>query len=410
MNQKLATRAYALLKAKEDAYAGSIEFDYMLGIAANDAGQPGQAIFALERVLAQKPDYLQARAEIARAYAQAREVDNAKNEFELLAKQSLPPEVKRQISRYIDALNTSASNTGESSNRVKQSFIFESFAGWDNNVNFGTSLDQWVLAGGLTVTPQAVSKPRKTIVFGSNLAANWSIPINGNLEVTAGGQFGVRSQPSAHTLDSVNAEFYGGVTQRVNKHSFSTGFQWQQLWLSGDPFREALGLFAQWQSPGDGRTQYGAYIQHNEFTYPSQSIRDAKRDTVGLTIAHLLNSKTDTVFVGSIYGGAERTNASANYLSFNFHGIRAAVTTTLSAQWRASFATSFEQRTFQGIDAPIFSDFRVDKQLDLKLAFERDITKQWQIAPQISFTRNQSTLGPNDYQRAQALLFARYRF
>jgi outer membrane protein len=412
-----AADAFNVLKAAEGTYAGNVDFDYLLGQAANDAMQPGQAILAFERVLLFKPDFLQARAELARAYALAKERDNARREFEAIQTQVIPPDVRRTIDRYLSALKddgaATRSSTGTTTSQnqgTKRNLSFETFAGFDNNVNFGTALDQWVLAGGLTVTPQASSKPRKSSVFGANLAGNWLIPLGGEYELTAGGQLGMRSQSTAHTLDPVNAEVFAGVTKKVNKHQVSTGLQLQHLLLDGSPFRDALGVFAQWQSPADGRVQMGAYAQQHQFTYSSQSIRNADRSTIGLTFAALLDSKSSSVLVGSIYGGKESSQKSIDYLSFTFVGARAALTTHFTPAFRGSLVGSFEKRTFQGIEAPLFSDFRVDKQLDLRLAVEYDLSKNWQVSPQIISTRNQSTLGPNDYKRTQALLFARYRF
>jgi outer membrane protein len=417
INSKRSEEAFKLLKASEESYAGSIDFDYVLGLAANDAQQPGQAILALERVLLAKPDFLQARAELARAYALAKETENAKREFESLSEQPIPPEVKRTISQYLNALQGKADNkklanaTHQSNSpNTKTSLIFESFVGRDSNVNFGTALDQWVLAGGLTVIPQGNSKPQKSWVFGANLGASWLIPISGDIELTAGGQVGMRSQASAHTLDPVNAEVFAGVTKKVKKHTLSSGIQLQQLWLDGSPFRDALGVFAQWQSPSDGRVQWGAYAQRHQFDYPSQTIRNANRSTIGLTLAGLTGTKNSVVLIGSIYGGKEQSTESADYLSFEFLGLRTATTKHFSPSFRASLVGSYEKRSFKAIDAPLFSDLRVDQQIDLRAALEIDVSKSWQISPQIIATRNRSTLGPNDYKRTQALLYARYRF
>jgi outer membrane protein len=416
LRSKRALDAFNLLKEFEDSYAGSVDFDYVLGLAANDAQQSGQAILALERVLLTKPDFLQARAELARAYALAKEIENARREFESIQAQPIPAEVKRTIDQYLSALNGKSKTSqptlanNDSPQKVKVSLSFESFMGRDSNVNFGTALDQWVLAGGLTVIPQGNSKPKKSWVYGANLGATWLIPISGDLELTAGGQVGMRSQASAHTLDPVNAEVFAGVTKKVNKHTLSSGIQLQQLWLDDSPFRDALGVFAQWQSPADGRVQWGAYAQRHHFEYPSQNIRNANRSTIGVTLAGLTGHKNTVVLIGSVYGGQEQSTQNADYLSFEFVGLRTAATKNFSPAFRASLVGSYEKRSFKAIDAPLFSTLRVDQQLDFRAALEIDLSKEWQVSPQIIATRNHSTLGPNDYKRTQALLFARYRF
>src|SRR5688572_9754518 len=60
--------AFDLLAPLEQQRAGDVEYDYLLGLAAIDAAQYTRAVFALERVLAVRPNHPQARAEIARAY------------------------------------------------------------------------------------------------------------------------------------------------------------------------------------------------------------------------------------------------------------------------------------------------------------------------------------------------------
>ena len=61
-----SAKAYELLEAAEEI-AGTPEFDYVLGISALDSGRPGIALFALERVLAEEPNHVFARAELVRA-------------------------------------------------------------------------------------------------------------------------------------------------------------------------------------------------------------------------------------------------------------------------------------------------------------------------------------------------------
>ncbi|RPH60942.1 MAG: hypothetical protein EHM83_13735, partial [Burkholderiales bacterium] len=99
-----ADSAFGALDARVADYAGDPEFDYLLGLSALDSGRPGQAVMALERVLMVRPDFLQARAEIARAYFAIRERENARREFETVAAQRIPDEARRVIGRYLDAI------------------------------------------------------------------------------------------------------------------------------------------------------------------------------------------------------------------------------------------------------------------------------------------------------------------
>ena len=104
LDQKNPQAALALLQPLEGERAGNVEYDYLLGISALDAGDAQQAVFALERVLAVNPNYLQARAEIARAYVELGERDNAKREFQNVLAANPPAEVRQTIDRLLNTL------------------------------------------------------------------------------------------------------------------------------------------------------------------------------------------------------------------------------------------------------------------------------------------------------------------
>ncbi|HHJ35027.1 MAG TPA: tetratricopeptide repeat protein, partial [Gammaproteobacteria bacterium] len=89
-----AQQAYQLLQSNADEYAGTFEYDYLLGQAAIDAGQPLEAVFALERVLDQHPDFAPARAELAKAYFLIGENEAAKAEFSRAQKADMPADSK----------------------------------------------------------------------------------------------------------------------------------------------------------------------------------------------------------------------------------------------------------------------------------------------------------------------------
>src|SRR5687767_6269180 len=101
LEQRQARQAYELLLPQEAARAGDPEFDYLLGLAAIDAGEPERGVFALERVLALQPANHVARAEIARAYLALGERDAARREFETVRRQPVPEGVRTTIDRFL---------------------------------------------------------------------------------------------------------------------------------------------------------------------------------------------------------------------------------------------------------------------------------------------------------------------
>lgn len=137
LKNKQAAAAYSLLAPHADERAGDPEFDYLLGIAALDAGEPGEAVFALERVLAADPDNALARAEIARAYYALSEFETARQEFENVQNAGEVPAAAREtLDRYLSLIERA--QIGPSRVSVFLSVAF----GYDSNVNSGTDESQ----------------------------------------------------------------------------------------------------------------------------------------------------------------------------------------------------------------------------------------------------------------------------
>jgi len=129
-----AKTAYALLEPLEGQRAGDSEYDFLLGLAALEIGKNTNAVFALERVLAVNPNHVRARAEIARAYAALGETKTAKQEFETVKQQGIPPEVAVTIDRLLSAIERV-----EDEGRTTVRGYAEGTIGHDSNVNSATS-------------------------------------------------------------------------------------------------------------------------------------------------------------------------------------------------------------------------------------------------------------------------------
>ena len=395
-----ARDAYALLKPTETRYAGSPEFDYLLGVAALDSGRPAEATIVLERVLIQRPDHLPARAELARAYLRVNETEASRQAFETVASRELPPEVRATIERYLNAIERIKDAT-----RVKRVATLEAEIGYDGNVNLGTASGQWLLADGTAVLPLPVSEPTASAAIGLGGSLNWVIPTNGGWRVTVGGRFAVRAYPSARTLEHEQYELSGGIARRFSCHEVGMQVQAQTLRLDGTRLREGTGALAQWQCDTERAGRLGAYLQHYRFDFPDQSVRDADR----FTLARQIEALPSATLIAGLNVGDERSRASYDNLSYDFWGLRAVMVIGLGSGWQATGALGWEARNFKGIE-PEFGVTREDRQAEAQISAEKKLGNGLTVGPVLTYTRNHSTVGPNDFRRSQAMLRARYRF
>jgi len=401
-----AQAAYKLLLPLEPQRAGDPEYDYLLGIAALDAGDPERAIFALERVLAVQPDNLQARAEIARAYMATGEREAAKREFEAVRARSVPDEVRESIDRFLSAI--------EAARKRRFNAYVEIGGGHDSNVNSATSASQVAvpffggaivqLAPGTTRIKDDFWSLTAGLSLSNEIAANWALVGSASYygKYNAG-----ETQFDTDTLDGAL-----GLRWSRDSDAVTAALQLQRYNVDGDSFRESAGGVVQWQHSLSQQTQVSLFAQLADLSYPdpSQSIRDARRTIFGVATAHAYAGGSPVVFA-SVYGGEEKEDAqNVPHLGHKPLGAR------MGAQWRLApgmhlfINGSVEKRTYGGND-PLFLVEREDTQLDASLVLNYTIrATKWSLRPQLTYTDNDSNIAIYTFRRTVAQLGLRRDF
>jgi len=406
LERKDAMAAYALLLPLEPQRAGDPEFDYLLGIAALDAGQPERAVFALERVLSAQPDNLQARAEIARAYFQMGERDTAKREFETVRAGRVPAEVRDTVDRFLSAI--------EASRTRRFNAYVELAIGHDSNVNSATAQSQVAvpffggavvqLAPGSTRLKDDFGALSAGLSFSNALGDEWSL-------VGSAAYYG-KSNSDHSQFDTGTLDGALGLRWTRGADAVTGALQLQRYSVDGDSFRESTGGVAQWQHNYSQTSQVSLFLQHAQLKYPdpSQSIRDAKRSIVGIATAQAFSGDTAPVVFAAVYGGEEKEDA-ANVPHLGHKPIGARI----GSQWRLSpgvhlFANaSVERRRYGGVD-PLFLVEREDTQIDASVGLTYVIGANWSLRPQLSFTDNDSNIDIYVFRRTVVQLGLRRDF
>ena len=161
--------AYQLLEPLESKYAGDINYDYLLGIAAVESNNVTRGAFALERVLALDPNHKDARAEMAKAHYMLGETDASKAEFNNVLKQNPDAETKKAVTKLLTAMDK---NEG-----IITAFgaYIDAGLGWDSNVSSAPGIASVSVPafGGINV-PLGNAAQEKSDTF-MNLAAGISV-------------------------------------------------------------------------------------------------------------------------------------------------------------------------------------------------------------------------------------------
>lgn len=399
-----ANEAYRLLLPHESARAGQPDFDYLLGLAAIDAGEPERGVFALERVLAVQPNNHVARAEIARAYLALGERDAARREFQTVREQSIPEGAKASIDRYLAAIRAAET--------TQFSGFIELGTGYDSNVNAATSSSQIALPalGGIiaTLDPAAM---RRGDAFGAlsggvnvthRLSEAWSVV--GSALGTA------RLHPDETRFDQATVDGSAGARWSQGKEAITVGGQFQTFELDWDRYRETTGVVAQWQHAYDERRQATLFGQFSQLRYPTQNIRDASREVLGAAYGRAFAGAYTPVVFTSVYLGREQERASGvPHLGHELWGIRLGGQLRMGLGWSLFGNAAFEERRYGGPE-PIFLVSRKDRQTDLSAGVSYLLRPNTTLIGQLTYTDNTSNVVLNEFDRAVATASVRFNF
>lgn len=394
LDQGKAKEAYQLLEPAEGERAGDPAYDLLFGVAAVDVGQNTRGVFALERVLALQPNNARARAEIARAYLALGETKTAREEFETVQKQGVPPEVSATIDRYLAAVERLDDVT-----RTTVRGYLEAALGYDTNVNVGPNKNAVAIPGfgGLPFTLSANSKANEDTF--ATVGGGFTVrhPLNPSVALVVGLSGTQRNNLAKDDFNNLSVDANAGVVFTQDKSVYSLTAQYNEYTLKDSLYRTASGATGQWQYNADARNQYSAFAQYSDLRYANQSIRDAERWVGGAAYAHAL--RTGEIIFASAYLASERERASnVPHLGHTAVGLRVGGQMNYNAATVLFVGGSVEQRRYGGID-PAFLTTREDTQWDVSVGANYVPARDWKVTPKLSITQNQSNTELNEYHR-----------
>lgn len=401
-----AKAAFALLEPLEPQRAGDPDYDFLLGLAALEVGKNTNAVFALERVLAVDPNHVRARAEIARAYLALGETKTAKQEFESVKKQGVPPDVAVTIDRLLTAVERI-----EDLGRTTVRGYVEGTFGYDTNVNSATSSrDITVPAWGGPILTLPSSGVRQSDTFATvGAGVNVRHPLSREWALTAGLSGNKRVNSKEDIFDTGATDAYLGVVRTYGKDVFSAALQHNQFWVDNDRYREAAGFTAQWQHNYDARNQSSLYVQYSDLRYMSEEVRNADRFVIGANFAHVL-AGFKTVFYGGAYLGDEATRKDGfEHLGHTAYGARVGIQHEFHRDAKAFANLGYENRRYHA-EHPLLLRTRDDDQWNLGVGVIWTPAKNWLVTPQFQYTHNRSNLAINHFRREVVSVTVRREF
>ncbi|TAN71560.1 MAG: tetratricopeptide repeat protein [Gallionella sp.] len=407
-----AKEGYALLAPHEDEMAGNVDYDYLLGIAALDSGSPDKATLALERVLAVNPDYAGARLDLARAYFALGDMERAKTEFEAVQAQNPPPAAKSVIEQYLAAIDKKL-NPG-----ITVTGYLEGVAGYDTNVNTATAASQVfipVFGASLTLDSASVAARDNYLALGGGLEI--VKPLKPGLSLFAGADAKKRQNFFKDTFNTDNLDGRFGLNIDEGANAFRLAAQ-KGVYDIDDRLNHRLAAISgEWRHTFNPRNivsvfgQYGLLRYGHDKTGTDLSYNDVDQSVAGLGWLHAFDDYGKNIVFASIYGGNENTVAATVRIDGDqkFWGIKLGGQKSLGENLEATGSAGFKRGDYRSSN-PLILDYRRDHQHDLSLGLNWRPLQNWVVRPQLSYTRNDSNSGLNDYNRIDASITVRREF
>lgn len=395
--------AYAKLAPLVRKRAGDPDFDYAFGLAAADSGHRGEAIIALQRVIALQPGNGPARAEIARVYAMAGDIDTAKATFDTVVNDpSVPDPVRQRLDRLVRGYDRQLHGGGG-----EVSGFIDAEVGYDSNINTATGLTSITLpvfaflgpatlAGQATRTHDGYGQLQAGVSASTGLSRQTRL--YGSLLGTSRDDFGSNAF-SQDSLTPTAGVSYTTATRDV----IALSGQAQFFWLGRAAYRTSYGAIGQYTHRLTAGRALFVSGQYFRLDYKQDNLRDADRfaGTVGYAGKYV---------VATVGGGREAVvNAAAPHLSFGFASAAASAEVPLSSRIAAVGGASIEYRQYDATD-PLFLRARHDTQIDLSAGIRVALAKGVSARPRVTYTRNISPIRLYDYSRVTAALGVRAEF
>jgi len=392
-------QAYQLATQLELDFAGEAEFDFAYGKVALQVGQNDVAVFALERVLAARPEWEQARFSLAQAYYLTGNYPAAQELLNYAYQQ-------QDISSQLDAMKRQlqqAENAGKS--YLKQRIRYA--LGYDSNVNSGTTEDRIYIPslGDIAVFPGSQASEDMVQQLGYSLDGRWQL--NQQYAVLADFNLSASKFQDLSQYDRQSAAMRLGWSAEFEDFQYQARLYSRPLRLDGQMYRHDYGV--QW----NGRYRWTA--KHSLFGQLSSGRSDNRLDErLALTAnaasvgwEYRAGSWLSRLEVN--YQDEQSRLDSANYNSRSVRGAAASLMYPLSDSQLLMLRADVQSIDYAA-EHPLFKQDRQETLRSVGASWYWQLTTKLTSELRCSYSNKSGSINLYQYDRTECLVGASYAF
>ena len=389
---------YGYLAPLEDKYAGDVDYDYLFGTTAFDAGRYSQAIFILQRAVATRPNFAGARMELGRAYYAQGDNESARREFATLEKDNPPPEARRAIAEYMAAIDKRAS--------VYQSQLrgyAELGTGYDSNANGAPDIQEFI-GFQLDTRNQATASTYYSLGAGGLV----SYPFKPGWRLLGTGNAGYRGNPDASFVDSQVLRVAGALEWRPNVYELSLAPNFAMAMLDGEDNHQVVGVdLAGTRHFDRARVSLNARSAQTRYA-DGLEVLDVDTLVFGVAAQYTTTAMPRVQYLGALTFGSDDAVEPGSAFGRDITGARVGAVIDFGGGHAMLAALSFLTADY---DPSAFGD-RSDDQLAANFGYEWGGWRAvgWTLRGTLNYTDNSSTVALYEYDRLDAGVSIRKEF
>ncbi|MFM9971358.1 MAG: surface lipoprotein assembly modifier, partial [Burkholderiales bacterium] len=238
-----------------------------------------------------------------------------------------------------------------------------------------------------------------------------SLALTERLSILGGADAKRRANYRADTFDNQSLDWRMGVQYAGQVDTFRLTTSLNQFDLDNASYRNTQNVIFEWRRAVDARSQVSMFVQDSRARYLQSSARSNSSNLyiVGLGGVRLLDETTRTVVFASAFRGIDTATDGRSDGDRRLHGMRVGMQRALlaDADW---FASASAQKSRYSLESPIFVVTRKDYQYDLAAGVNWQYSRDWLLRPQMAYTRNDSNISLNDFDRYEVSLLLRRDF
>lgn len=353
LNQAVEESQWPVVSAILPVYEQSPQADRSLVLyaragLAHSRGEYPQAIAAYRTLLAEHPEYVRVRLDLAKALFEDRQYPAARWNFEQARSQNPPPEVLDKIDSYLEFMEKRAGWSGNFS----LSYLN------DSNVN-NASNDKYITIGDrvLQRNPDSYPKRGEGLYFGGLAQRDFQFSDHQNVRfrTTLSG----KSYWNNHDYDDITSRVYLGYAFLNARQQLALLPFYEKRWYGTNAYSKGAGVRAEYSYLLAPDWQASQAVEYQKLDYDNQNYSGLKghNGLLSTTLAHAVNTRL-SVFTG-VDLGQQKTQIDAE--TNRRLGARLGAETALPYGVSMGLMANLAQKRYQG-ENDIFQVKRKDNE------------------------------------------------